>query len=63
MRRLNGVHLERNVGGAGQHGIPLQRSEHRLRRADMGVELMNIIRDSVTYECVSGCAMLLCLAG
>jgi len=63
MRRFNRMHLKRNVGGARQHRILRQRGEHRLRCADVGIELANIIGDSVTDERVPGSLMLLRLPG
>ena len=57
VRGLNGVDLERNIGDAGQHAVPRQRRLHMFNIADVGVQLRQIIRDSVTDYLMSGSAM------
>jgi hypothetical protein len=51
------------ISVARQNGIGLQRTQHRLGRTNMGVKLAAIIGDGVTFNHVSGSAMLLGLFG
>jgi hypothetical protein len=57
VRGLNGVYLERNIGDAGQHAVPRQRRLHMFDITDVGIQLRQMIGDSVTDYFMPGGAM------
>jgi hypothetical protein len=57
VRGLNGVDLERNIGDAGQHAVPRQRRLYMFDIADVGIQLRQMIGDSVTDYFMPGGAM------
>ena len=43
------LHLKRNIGGAGQHAVLRQGGNNMLRIANVGIQLLQIVGDTVTF--------------
>ncbi len=61
VRRLDRVHLKRNIGGAGQHAVLRQGGNNMLRIANVGIQLLQIVGDTVTFYRMTRRPVLSCL--
>lgn len=58
VRGFDRMDLERDIRGAPENGVSIQRMQDRIGGTDMRVKLADIIGDGVTFNCVPGNSML-----